>query len=59
MISFVRKTGALSLAIVAASGRAGLLLLQMLLSLPAVIRRYDLFFEQLYGPRTVSLDLLE
>jgi phospholipid/cholesterol/gamma-HCH transport system permease protein len=58
MISFVRKTGALSLAIVAASGRAWLLLLQMLLSLPAVIRRYDLFFEQLYRVGVLTLPVI-
>jgi phospholipid/cholesterol/gamma-HCH transport system permease protein len=58
MIGLVRKTGELSLATLAASGRASLLLIQLLISLPFVIRRYGLLLEQIYRVGVLTLPVI-
>ena len=58
ILSVVRRIGAGSLSVLAATGRAGLLLIQMLISIPAVIRRYGLLLEQLYRVGVLTLPVI-
>ena len=58
MISLLRSTGALSLSVFAATGRACILLIQMLLTLPLAIRRYELLLEQLYRVGVLTLPII-
>ena len=58
MISLLRSTGALSLSVFAATGRACILLIQMLFALPLAIRRYELFLEQLYRVGVLTLPII-
>ncbi len=58
MIEAVRRVGAFSLSILAASGRAGILLVQMLGSIPVSARRYELFVEQLFRVGVLTLPII-
>lgn len=58
MISLLRSTGALSLSVFAATGRACMLLIQMLFTLPQAIRRYELLLEQLYRVGVLTLPII-
>lgn len=58
MISVVRRTGTVSLAVFAATGRACMLLMQMLYSIPSAIRRYGLLIEQLYRVGVLTLPII-
>ena len=58
MISLLRSTGVLSLSVFAATGRACILLIQMLLTLPLAIRRYELLLEQLYRVGVLTLPII-
>ena len=58
MISLLRSTGALSLSVFAATGRACILLIQMLFTLPQAIRRYELLLEQLYRVGVLTLPII-
>ena len=58
MISTVRRTGAISLSVFAATGRACMLLIQMLISIPAALRRYELLVEQLYRVGVLTLPII-
>jgi phospholipid/cholesterol/gamma-HCH transport system permease protein len=54
----VRKIGAFSLSAVAAIGRAVILFFQLLLSLPLLARRYELFVEQCYRLGVLTLPII-
>lgn len=58
MIYGVRSIGASSLSILAASGRIGILLIQMLSSIPASVRRYELLVEQLFRVGVLTLPII-
>ncbi|MEA1890187.1 MAG: lipid asymmetry maintenance ABC transporter permease subunit MlaE [Pseudomonadota bacterium] len=58
MIEAVRRTGVFSLSILAASGRAGILLMQMLGSIPVSLRRYELLVEQLFRVGVLTLPII-
>ena len=58
MISGVRRTGAYSLSVLAATGRACILLIQMLGSIPSSVRRYELFVEQLFRVGVLTLPII-
>ncbi|GBE08509.1 putative phospholipid ABC transporter permease protein MlaE [bacterium BMS3Bbin11] len=58
MISTVRSIGVFSLAVLAASGRACILLIQMLGNIPASVRRYELLVEQLYHVGVLTLPII-
>ena len=58
MIQVVRKTGAFSLSVLASLGRACILFFQLLLSLPAAIRRYELLIEQCYRIGVLTLPII-
>jgi len=58
MISLLRSTGALGLSVFAATGRACILLIQMLFTLPLAIRRYELLLEQLYRVGVLTLPII-
>ncbi len=54
----VRRIGAFSLSVLAASGRACILLFQMLGNIPASIRRYELLVEQLFSVGVLTLPII-
>lgn len=58
MISAVRRTGAVSLSVFTATGRACMLLMQMLYSTPVAIKRYELLLEQLYRVGVLTLPII-
>lgn len=58
MIDIVRQLGAYSLSVIAASGRASLLLIQLLASFPAWARRYELLLEQLFRVGVMTLPII-
>lgn len=58
MIDGVRRIGVFTLSVLAASGRAGILLLQMLGSIPASVRRYGLLVEQLFRVGVLTLPII-
>ena len=58
IFELIRKIGASSLSVLAATGRAALLLLQMLVSIPVVVRRYRLLLEQLYRVGVLTLPVI-
>lgn len=58
MISVIRKTGEFSLSILAATGRAALLLLQLLVNIPLLARRHELLLEQLYRVGVLTLPII-
>lgn len=58
MISAIRKTGEFSLSILAATGRAALLLLQLLVNIPLLARRHQLLLEQLYRVGVLTLPII-
>ena len=58
MISAIRKTGEFSLSILAATGRAALLLLQLLVNIPLLARRHELLLEQLYRVGVLTLPII-
>jgi phospholipid/cholesterol/gamma-HCH transport system permease protein len=58
MIIALRRIGAFSLSSLAATGRACILLLQMIVNLPAVVRRYELVIKQLYRAGVLTLPVI-
>jgi len=58
MISVIRKTGEFSLSILAATGRAALLLLQLVVNIPLLARRHELLLEQLYRVGVLTLPII-
>lgn len=58
MISVIRNTGEYSLSILAATGRAALLLLQLLVNIPLLARRHQLLLEQLYRVGVLTLPII-
>lgn len=58
MIIALRRIGAFSLSSLAATGRACILLLQMLLNMPVVVRRYELLIEQMYRVGVLTLPVI-
>lgn len=58
MISVIRNTGEFSLSILAATGRAALLLLQLLVNIPLLARRHQLLLEQLYRVGVLTLPII-
>jgi len=58
MISGVRPIGAYSLSVLAATGRACILLIQMLSNIPASVRRYELLIEQLFRVGVLTLPII-
>lgn len=58
MINAVRTIGSVSLSCFAATGRACLLFIQLLFSLPAAIRRYELLLEQIYRVGVLTLPII-
>ena len=58
MISGVRRIGAYSLSVLAATGRACILLIQMLGNIPSSVRRYELFVEQLFRVGVLTLPII-
>jgi len=58
MISVILKTGEFSLSILAATGRAALLLLQLVVNIPLLARRHELLLEQLYRVGVLTLPII-
>ena len=58
MIIALRRIGAFSLSSLAATGRACILLLQMIVNMPVVVRRYELVLKQLYRVGVLTLPVI-
>ncbi|MFW2438008.1 MAG: lipid asymmetry maintenance ABC transporter permease subunit MlaE [Arenicellales bacterium] len=58
MIEGVRPVGTFTLSVLAASGRAGILFMQMLGSIPGSVRRYELLVEQLFRVGVLTLPII-
>jgi phospholipid/cholesterol/gamma-HCH transport system permease protein len=58
MILVLRRMGAYSLSSLAATGRAGLLLLQMIVSTTFAVRRYELLLKHLYRVGVLTLPVI-